>query len=247
MIKALLGLFLLTIVSSSVLSQTFDSLYGKPNIVLIETDPWLSVIGSDVPLFVMYANRQIIYRTVRDKSVIYMQVTLSNLERAETIESLKIPDGIYELPSEIEASYSTDQPENILMLDVSETKKLTVYGDLKEGSESRSLTPNEFLMVYDNIKKYENTTAKEWLPNKIEVLLRDYGNASSKKAWLDNLPDLKSPATIKRSNSLYSVYIDKSDFGKFKRYYNSLRRKQAVEINGLKMALSYRFPFPNVD
>lgn len=34
--------------------ERYDSLYGKPLIVLVESDPWLMVIGSDVPTFAMY-------------------------------------------------------------------------------------------------------------------------------------------------------------------------------------------------
>jgi hypothetical protein len=36
--------------------QTFNDKYGQPIIVLIETDPWLMVIGSDVPTFALYEN-----------------------------------------------------------------------------------------------------------------------------------------------------------------------------------------------
>ena len=35
--------------------KEYDSLYGKPLIVLIDTDPWQMVIGSDVPTFALYA------------------------------------------------------------------------------------------------------------------------------------------------------------------------------------------------
>jgi hypothetical protein len=73
----------------------------------------------------------------------------------------------------------------------------------------------------------------------------DYDYAPNKKPWPKKFPDLKSSSTIKHGD-MYSVYIDKTDFTEFKAYYPSIGEKEAVEINGKKMAISYRFPFPNI-
>ena len=56
---------------------------------------------------------------------------------------------------------------------------------------------------------------------------------------------LESPKTVKRGED-YSVYIDKKDYDEFIKYYSSMGEKQAVEINGKKMAIDYRLPFPNL-
>jgi hypothetical protein len=47
--------------------------------------------------------------------------------------------------------------------------------------------------------------------------------------------------------TMYSVYIDIKDKAKFMEYYSFLGEKEAVEINGKKMSISYRFPFPNIE
>lgn len=57
MTKILLTL-LLTFSLTISFGQTFNEKYGQPIIVLIETDPWLMVIGSDVPTFALYENGQ---------------------------------------------------------------------------------------------------------------------------------------------------------------------------------------------
>lgn len=85
-----------------------------------------------------------------------------------------------------------------------------------------------------------------WLPNKIEVMLWDYNYAPNKRPWPENFPDLNSPSTIKFNDNTYSVFIDKADFDKFKKYYLSMGEKEAVEINNRKMAISYGLPFPNL-
>ncbi|OCB77669.1 hypothetical protein B0A79_11230 [Flavobacterium piscis] len=57
--------FALALTSCS--GQTDKEKYGRPLIALIETDPWLMVIGSDVPTFALYENGQIIYKKLSVK------------------------------------------------------------------------------------------------------------------------------------------------------------------------------------
>ena len=57
--KYIFGLLLLFIANYS-FGQEWNGEYGQPIVVLVETDPWLMVIGSDVPTFALYENGQII-------------------------------------------------------------------------------------------------------------------------------------------------------------------------------------------
>jgi hypothetical protein len=212
---------------------------------LTEENPWLMVMGSDVPTFALYETGQIIYKTIEKDHLKIYEVELPKEELQKVIQSLLISDNIYKLPNDIEATNWTDQPTNKLALDLNNQKSINVYGSLDENSDARKKTPNEFLIVYDKIKKYRSESAKEWLPDKIEVMFWDYNYAPNKKPWPNKFSDLKSISTIKRGG-MYSVYIDRSDFAEFKKYYVSLGEKEAVEINGEKMAISYRFPFPNI-
>ncbi|HEY8561282.1 MAG TPA: hypothetical protein VIL74_12975 [Pyrinomonadaceae bacterium] len=220
--------------------------YGKPLIVLVETNPWLMVIGSDTPSFVLYEKGRVIYKKIEgDKSKI-LEARLSSEESKQFLESLALSDKFYNLPDNIEAVSFTDQPSNDLYVSVEKKKKVSVYGSLAADGSARKNTPPEFLTVYDKLKKFDRASAKEWLPEKIEVMFWDYSYASKTKKWLPEFSDLNSPSTVKRSSGMYSVFIDSKDFAKFRSFYNSLEEKQAVEINGKKMAVSYRFPFPNL-
>lgn len=100
--------------------------------------------------------------------------------------------------------------------------------------------------LYKKIKQYENSAAKEWFPDKFEVMFWDFDYAKKSKHWLKDFPDFNSSAAKKWREDFYSVYIDKEFYEKFKEYYLSLEQEQAVEINGKKMAISYRLPFPNL-
>jgi len=226
--------------------QQYDSTYGKPLIVLFETDPWAMVIGSDVPSFALYENGQIIYKKIENKQLTLYEVKLSKSELQNVIKSFDITDSIYKLPNYIKASSWTDQPSNELILNFDSAKIICVYGRIGKNSEVRTATPIPFLTIYDNVIKYKSDSAKTWLPNKIEVMFWDYSYAPNKRPWIKGLPDLNSPSTIKRDDDMYSVYIDKNDFDKFKKYYSSMGEKQAVEINGKKMAINYRLPYPNI-
>lgn len=239
-------LFLLLIIFCSLVSraQNYDSAYGKPIVVFIETDPWLMVIGSDVPQFTLYENGQVIYKKVENREIKIYQATISKDEIPALLKSLHITGELAKLPNNIEASSWTDQPSNVLLINTDSAKNINVYGYLSS-KEAREKTPNAFLRVYDAIKNYNNDDAEEWLPGKIEVMFWDYSYAPAKRPWIKGLPDLNSRSTIQRGD-MYSVYIDKKDFDEFLRYYRSMKEKQAVEINGKKMAMSYRLQFPNL-
>lgn len=224
----------------------YDSLYGRPLIVLVEANPWLMVIGSDVPTFAMYEKGQIIYKTVDDRMAKIFEVTLTANELAQLIAKLVPSDDIHDLDDYIEASDATDQPTTTIMLDYSKRKEVTVYGHLGANSEDRESVPDDFLTLYDSLKAYRSTVATEWQPKQIEIMFWDYNYAPNKRPWIKDFPDLNSPTTIKVDSNFYRVYIHPGQFDEFTKYYKSMGEKEAVEINGRKMSMRYRLPFPSM-
>jgi hypothetical protein len=226
--------------------QQYYGTYGKPLIVLKETDPWSMVIGSDVPSFALYEKGQIIYRNFESGKLKFHEVTLTQKELQKVIQSFEISEDVYKLENLYTASTWTDQPDNILTLNLTQPKTIIVYGRLTTNEEIRKETPKEFLRIYDNIKKYRNQAEKEWLPEKIEIMFWDYKNAPAERTWIKGFPDLNSPATVKSGNGIYSVFIGRNLYKEFVKYFSSMGNREAVLINGRKMAMSYRFPFPNI-
>ena len=228
--------------------QEWNEKYGQPIVVLVETDPWLMVIGSDVPTFALYENGQIIYKRVVKKKWKYFEVTNDREITQKIIKSFGITDSLMTQQDYIEASSWTDQPTNILLLSFDTVKQISVYGNLdKKDKETRKQTPKDFLTVYDNIKKFKSNKAKEWLPDHIEVMFTDYSHSPEKpKEWPENWPNLESESTIERNESLYSLYLPKENFEEFIKLISDLKEKQAIEVNGKKFSVSYRFPYPNL-
>lgn len=243
-----LTLFLALAFTSS-FAQATNEKYGRPIIALIETDPWLMVIGSDVPTFVLYENGQIIYKKIFNKKTKYFEITNDKETTQKIIKSFGITDSLMKQQDYIEASTSTDQPNNILLLNFSPVRQLTVYGQLRNlKNEARLKTPKDFLKVYDNIIKFEDNEAKEWMPNTFEVLATRYSYAPEKSLnWNSEWNDIKSETTVKRNEDLYSIYLDKKYYKEFVNLLKSIKEKQAVEINGEKYSLTYRLPFPNLN
>lgn len=246
--KKYIIILLFTLNFANSFAQTFNEKYGQPVIVLIETDPWLMVIGSDVPTFALYDNGQIIYKKIVDNELKYFEVT-NNIETTQKIiKSFGITDNLMIQKEYIEASNSTDQPTNIMLFNFDSIRQISVYGRLRDiSNEARINTPKDFLKVYDNIIKFDDLNAKEWLPDYIEVMATKYSYSPEVPLeWNKEWNDIKSESTVKRSDDLYSIYLDKKYFKDFIKLLSSIKEKQAVEINGEKYFLSYRLPFPNL-
>lgn len=239
---------LLTLLTSFVSAQGYKPEYGKPLIALIEVNPWLMVIGSDVPTFVLYKNGRILYKKTISGKVKYFQTGISQNEISETLKKLGVTDSLKILPSNINATYATDQPTSQLILDLGYHKQIEVYGSLRyEKSEARQKTPKPFLKVFDKLVNFEDRKAKQWLPDSIEVILTSYGYSPEQPInWPAGWPDLKDPHTVRRNTDLYSIYIDRKDLDKLIKLINSLKDKQAVKVSGRLFSISYCFPFPNI-
>jgi hypothetical protein len=192
-------------------------------------------------------NSFIIYKRVESGKAKFFEVKLNEEETQKAVYSLGLNDSLMKLPGFIETTSKPDQPTNELVLSFDSTKIVSVYGNLRVDQKARKETPKSFLMVYDRIVRYESSKAREWVPATIEVLLSDYSNSPEvPQKWPKAWPDLKSSKTVKRSDKLYSLYLDKKQLEELKKLLGSLKKKQAVEVNGRKFSVSYRMPFPNL-
>lgn len=229
--------------------QTLNEEYGHPIIILIETNPWLMIIGSDVPTFALYENGQIIYKKTNNGKDQYYEIKYDFEKTQAIIKTLGITDDLMNQPEDINASNWTDQPTNIMMFAFDSLKYISVYGDLRSPeSDARIKTPKSFLTVYDSILNFNDANAEKWLPEKIEILATPYDYSPKVPLkWNNEWGNIDSPSTVVRHEDLYSIYIDKKYFKDFISLTKKLKEKQAVEINNKKYSLSYRLPFPNLE
>ncbi|QEM10837.1 hypothetical protein [Mucilaginibacter rubeus] len=239
---------LFVLLTPSAFSQNYKSEYGYPVLALIETNPWMMVIGSDVPSFVLYKNGQILYKKTIAGKIKYFQTKVPSNKINETLQMLGVTDSLRILPSYIAGTRATDHPSSKLTLNLGHPKRIEVYGSLRyEKSEARQKTPSPFLKVFDKLINFKDSKAKEWLPDSIEVILTSYSYSAERPLnWPLGWPDLRDQHTVQRNTDLYSVYIDRKDLDKLTKFISSLKDKQAVRVNGRLFSVSYRFPFPNI-
>ncbi|MEO3403573.1 hypothetical protein AAFN85_06700 [Mucilaginibacter sp. CAU 1740] len=248
MMKIFLFALLLAFFTQCTSAQTFKPEYGAPLVVLVEKNPWLTVIGSDVPTFVLYENGQTIYKKAIGNKIKFFKTSIPKKEIPAEIKKLGVTDSLQTLPSYIAAMEATDQPTSELIINYDFRAQINVYGSLRyEKSPAREKTPSAFLKVFDKLIHFKDAKAKEWLPDSIEVMLTSYSYSPETPInWPTQWPDLKDKHTVQRSVDLYSVYIDRKELDKLKKLISSLGEKQAVKVSGRLFSIAYRLPYPNI-
>ncbi|MBP6005153.1 MAG: hypothetical protein KA746_17120 [Pyrinomonadaceae bacterium] len=240
-------LFGLVLAMLPICGQTSKDAYGKPLIVLTEQNPWLMAIGSDTPSFVLYENGKVIYKHVEDRTLTIYESPLDSDQLRNFIGSLNLADSFYELPTKIIASNWTDQPNNVLTMNLTIPKTFIIYGNIRRSDKLIDETvPKELLLVIKKLINFSGPSATVWKPQVMEVMFWDFGYAKEMKAWPKDLPDLKSVGTKKFANGMYSVYLNVDQFEAFKKFSTTIDERTAVLINGKKMTMSARYPFPNI-
>jgi hypothetical protein len=213
---------------------------------LKEWEHWASVLGSDSPAFVLYDDRSVIY--YQKEEGIYKYVVLSEDEFTELCKSLLNPQ-----IAVLKKNYSTTDItcENIYCFFFRFSNKkylISVYGHPTEIQKGGTPPPKEIREIFSKVSNFKHKNAANWLPAKIEILFWPYDYAPDKSVeWPKAWPDLKAPDTIKRKDSLYSVYLDSKYFNELKVFVKKINPKGAVLVNGRKMTISYRLPIPGED
>ncbi|WP_121812395.1 hypothetical protein [Mucilaginibacter kameinonensis] len=225
---------LLTCLIARALAQAYKPEYGKPLVVLTQVDPWVMVIGSDAPTFALYQNGQILYKKTIANKIKYFQTSVPIDKIPETLRKLNVTDSLKKLPSNIVGTTASDQPTNLLMLDLSFRKGIQVYGSLFNTKRiGRQKTPKAFLNAFDKLTNFQDPKAKEWLPDNIEVMLTSYSySPQTPMNWPTEWPNLKDKHTVRRNVDQYSIYIDRKELDKLKKIVSLLGEKQAIKVSG---------------
>jgi hypothetical protein len=231
----------------------------QPIAVLIQTDPWLMVIGSDTPMLTIYDDGQVIYlRRGEEGTPLYVCKQLTQ----EELEGTKKELAAFGDFSAIKAYYNlapniTDMPETKIYLSLnSKTMVTSVYGlmatktqlpayTVMPGIQTPATLPDSLRNLYDYLVRLKFVGAKPWQPTYIEVMVWGYSYAPDKSIhWPKEWPRLESPDTIKRGDA-YSIFLPGADIAKLRSFLNTRKEKGAVEIGGKKWAVAYRYAFPS--
>lgn len=211
-----------------------------PVIVLLTSNPWLDVIGSDSPSFALYEDGTVIYRTKSGfKSAKLEGAELDAMRREYAAPGLAALSGAYE------ADFATDQPDNDLLIYGAEHPFfISIYGSLNRPEVAQRL-PDTLRSAYARLSAFDLPNATDWLPEKIEVVIWPYDYAPEESIkWPPEWPALGDPATRKRGDS-YSIFLSSTELDRLRAFLATRKAKGAVEIAGKKWAVSFRMPFPH--
>jgi len=231
----------------------------KPIAVLIQTNPWLMVMGSDTPMVAIYENGLVVYeKRKKKKPPVLLAKRLSPSELAAIRKKLTSFGDYSELKRYYDlAPQVTDLPETKIYLAPDDGDLVTsVYGLMVSDTQLPAYTsfgtdqkPDELPSAIEDLHRYLTTLefagAKPWEPRYVEVMVWGYDYAPDESIhWPKEWPDLDSPSSMKRGDA-YSIFLPGKELPKLREFLKTRKEKGAVEIGGKKWAVAYRYSFPN--
>ncbi|MCH8201962.1 MAG: hypothetical protein IH996_02530 [Proteobacteria bacterium] len=110
----------------------------------------------------------------------------------------------------------------------------------------QSPTPTEFTELIRFLRDTDWGQAQDWQPAYLEVMVWPYEYAPEQSiVWHKEWPDLDSETTFQRGEGSFTICLPIRFEEQFLDFLGGRKTKGAVLINGKKMAISYRIPFPN--
>lgn len=244
--------------ASACTAAGFDPYEGsKPIAVFTQTDPWALVIGSDTPRVAIYENGDVVFRKKVDDGYAYHRAALDMIELQNVRERFRRALA----QPEVEPYYDvapgiTDQSRALLYFNDGGREIVTsVYG-LTAGSAERLdagslgnnwkaiVPPDELLALHEWLSGLDYPDSAAWTPKYVEVMLWNRMSVPDTSIqWPRAWPSLNSDRAIRRGSS-YSIYLDGAVLPSLREFLATRTEKGAVEIEGRKMAASFRFAFP---
>jgi hypothetical protein len=224
----------------------------KPLLVVIETDPWSMVLGSDSPRVAIYENGDAVFVGGGEKDQGYWFKRLSAEEREHVMQRARAVFLGKDLKHRYDVRGGTDQPMAKFYFNEAGSSVTTeVYGlGCKPPTPSpwdRHLEPppQALLDLNRSLCALDFAGSEKWSPKYVEVMLWNYDYAPGASVpWPKDWPGLNSARTMRRGDS-YSIFVDAAMLPQLKAFLSGVKEKSAIAIDGKKMSVSYRIPFPS--
>jgi hypothetical protein len=222
----------------------FDPFAGpRPLAVWLQSDPWLSVIGSDTPRLVLYDDGSLLLTQVKDQEAETWRAVLAEPERKALLARFRDGIAIADLQKYYAIAQATDQPEARLYLDDGGKSFATAIYGLAPGRNPTGL-PKTIQDLYLFLTAFDVATKEKWQPTYVEVMLWDYSYAPDRSVpWPERWPSLTSERAIKRRDD-WSIFLDGGEYDAVLALMASRPEKGAIELGGRKWAIACRKTFP---
>ncbi|MBS0265224.1 MAG: hypothetical protein JSS02_25045, partial [Planctomycetes bacterium] len=239
-------------------AEDFDPYAGPtPIAVLIQTNPWASVLDADTPLVVVYENGEVIFVKRVDGKYGYQHTTLTEDGLKQFRKDLEPVVSLGDLrPWYSMTPQATDQPISMFYLRNQERVATSrVYGLRVPGTGAMAYThlpnspkpdvpPIALRRLHKRLYRGDFPGGSAWTPKYIEVMFSNYDNAPDASIqWPTDWPGLDSERALKRGDS-YSIFLDIDMVPKLSEFLKNRNPKGAIELGGKKWGLSTRAVFP---
>lgn len=239
---------------------------SKPLLVVATYGPWDNTLGAGCPSFALYEDGSVI---CYHQPAWGVYPKIENLFTVRKIENPKkkaeelLSFDQSKAKKHYELSASTCQGITIIW---TPTKRVEIYSDwknprqyepgwekdprfqdiIKRETEMWNAFPDEIRQSLLCIEKENAVAGSQWLPDKIEVMLIPYEYAPEESiVWPKEWPSLNSKDAKKRSESTYSIFLSSKKLSELENFLATGKPRGAVLIDGKKMSVTYRFPFPH--
>ncbi|MDP3069137.1 MAG: hypothetical protein Q8N18_02560 [Opitutaceae bacterium] len=231
---------------------------SEPVFVVLERNPWASVIGSDSPTFALYDDGTVIWRPdkptggrsflhgrTRDVAAALREIEPRNLGSFEKF---------YELTS------WTDQPTTVIW---TPKKTVMIYGQWRHVSDPSRETDPQLREILTRDRAMNNALPAElrtsliridaqrkhegdiWLPERVQVMLWPFPHTREEPIpWPKKWPGLSAKDTVKRGGDSYSVYLPATELSTLRDLLAKREQRRAILIDEQKMSAAVRLPFP---
>lgn len=135
------------------------------------------VIGSDSPVFALYENGEVMYRSgEQDPTKRFLNARLSPESTKQFLSTLDLSNRLIEFDRKmIQASTVSDQPTSEILYWVNgEFHAVGIYGQLGGSGSARKDVSDSVLRIWDTVTAFKAPEAKPWLPPYIEVMIWPY-------------------------------------------------------------------------
>lgn len=223
-----------------------------PVLVVVSQNPWLHVVGSDTPMFALYAGGVVIWKTHEGAIASYSTTRLSREDTDSLLRSLALselpPD-----PTPIVASSATDARTNVVHVwSGSSHQAWSVYGNVhpNDPDSDRGRVPVSVLHVLDTVRLFSPMACTSWLPEKVELMISpiDDDTPWASIDWPKGWPGLDHATTRRRGKTDYSLYLPAPDLAAFTALIGVPgNRTPGIKLDGRRWDVRVRFPFPSED
>ncbi len=215
----------------------------RPLVAVYERDPWATVIGSDVPSFVLYADGSVITSPrANDAPGRVSGKTSQAAKFAASLSALLRPE-----PERTSLSLTTDQANTVFLVrtDAGWVYR-SVYGmtrGCKPTRKDAKPVPTAISSACSKIETLSVSERRPWAPQKIEVMLWGFEHSRLKpKPWPASLPALPPGAPPK--SGVKNQFMDAKHRDAVKAFLASLQPRQAVAHAGHKWSVRQRSLVP---